>query len=502
MGTLGRSNVLEAPVVYIKGAPEIVLEQSTHILTEAGVIPLDDEGRLNIEDHLRGFQRRGMRTLAFSYKPVIHENGLKVEQLAQEMIWLGYIAIADPIRPEVPTAVQACRDAESASKSSPATIRDGQGNRPPDRSVGFGDDENPNAHMTGREFAALEGEALSNAVRSLKVLSRARPMDKTRLVTTLQGNGEVVADTGDGTTTPRRSTTPTSAWRWGRVPTSPRGQRHRFTGRLVPRIVNAVNVGRSLYQNIQRFILFQLTINVAALGIALRAVHRRRVPLTVIQMLWVNLIMDTFASLALATEPARWDVMKRPPRKSTDFIITPDMARRILGFGLTFIVVLVGFLLAIGGDAHATQYELSLFYATFILLQFWNLFNARVLGLDMSAFKNLGENRLFLIIAAAIAIARSSSSSLAAIFSHRAALAARLVAVFALTSRCCCCPNSCATPQPARPQRRVSRVSGSRCRVPGSRRESAPRHLAFREYLSCTKIARGRISVRPVSDTS
>jgi len=111
MGTLGRSNVLEAPVVYIKGAPEIVLEQSTHILTEAGVIPLDDEGRLNIEDHLRGFQRRGMRTLAFSYKPVIHENGLKVEQLAQEMIWLGYIAIADPIRPEVPTAVQACRDA-------------------------------------------------------------------------------------------------------------------------------------------------------------------------------------------------------------------------------------------------------------------------------------------------------------------------------------------------------------------------------------------------------
>jgi len=118
------------------------------------------------------------------------------------------------------------------------------------------DDENPNAHMTGREFAALEGEALSNAVRSRKCSPAPARMDKTRLVTTLQGNGEVVAVTGDGTTTPRRSTTPTSAWRWGRVPTSPRGQRHRFTGRLVPRIVNAVMWGRSLYQNIQRFFLF------------------------------------------------------------------------------------------------------------------------------------------------------------------------------------------------------------------------------------------------------
>ncbi len=163
--------------------------------------------------------------------------------------------------------------------------------------------------------------------------------------------------------------------------------------------------GRSLYQNIQRFILFQLTINVAALGIALLGPFIGvEFPLTVIQMLWVNLIMDTFASLALATEPARWDVMKRKPRKSTDFIISPEMTRRILSFGITFIVILVAFLFAIQADGDVTDYELSLFYATFIMLQFWNLFNARILGLDMSAFKGIGENKQFIGIAAAIFI--------------------------------------------------------------------------------------------------
>jgi Ca2+-transporting ATPase len=169
-------------------------------------------------------------------------------------------------------------------------------------------------------------------------------------------------------------------------------------------IVNAVMWGRSLYQNIQRFILFQLTINVAALGISLLGPFIGvEFPLTVIQMLWVNLIMDTFASLALATEPARWDVMKRPPRKPTDFIISPDMARRILGLGLTFVVVLLGFLLIMGRDG-LTAHELTLFYATFIMLQFWNLFNARVLGLNLPTFKGMSENRLFGIIAAAILV--------------------------------------------------------------------------------------------------
>ncbi len=407
MGTLGRSPVIETPLVFVKGAPEIVLEQCTQIRTEEGVIALDEEARLNIEDHIRGYQRRGMRALGFSYKPVSTENELTVEELHEDMIWLGYVAIADPIRPEVPTAIQACREAGIAVKV--VTGDNAETAKEIARQIGLwdlADDETPNAHMTGREFAALEGDALKEAVRNLKILSRAKPMDKTRLVTTLQANGEVVAVTGDGTNdAPALNYANVGLAMGSGTDIAKEASDIVLLDDSFRSIVNAVMWGRSLYQNIQRFILFQLTINVAALGIALLGPFIGvEFPLTVIQMLWVNLIMDTFASLALATEPARWDVMKRPPRKASDFIISRDMAQRILGYGVTFIVVLLSFLLIIGGDAKATPYELSLFYATFIMLQFWNLFNARVLGLDISAFNGIGENRLFMGIAAAIVI--------------------------------------------------------------------------------------------------
>ena len=407
MGTLGCSNVTGLPVVYLKGAPEIILEQSAWILTEQGVVSLDNEQRVEIEDHLRGYQRRGMRTLAFSYKSASAENEASIEELAENMIWLGYVAIADPIRPEVPTAIQACRDAGIAVKivtgDNPETAKEIA------RQIGLWeleDDEVPNAHMTGVEFAQLEGEELANAVRSLKVLSRARPMDKTRLVTTLQANGEVVAVTGDGTNdAPALNYANVGLAMGSGTDIAKEASDIVLLDNSFRSIVNAVMWGRSLYQNIQRFILFQLTINVAALGIALLGPFIGvEFPLTVIQMLWVNLIMDTFASLALATEPARWDVMKRPPRKSSDFIITPDMSQRIIGLGVAFIAVLVAFLLIIESDGQVTPHELSLFYATFILLQFWNLFNARVLGLDISAFKGIGENKAFVAIAAAIIV--------------------------------------------------------------------------------------------------
>ncbi|MEP7290723.1 MAG: calcium-translocating P-type ATPase, PMCA-type [Chloroflexota bacterium] len=407
MGTLGRSEVLKSPVVYIKGAPEIVLAQAGRIQTENGVETLDDERRVEIEDHLRGYQRRGMRTLAFSYKTVDDENTLTVEELAEDMIWLGYVAIADPIRPEVPTAIQACRAAGIAVKI--VTGDNSETAKEIARQIGLWeleDDETPNAHMTGQEFSQLEGEALRAAVKNLKVLARARPMDKTRLVTTLQSVGEVVAVTGDGTNdAPALNYANVGLAMGSGTDIAKEASDIVLLDDSFRSIVNAVMWGRSLYQNIQRFILFQLTINVAALGIALLGPFIGvEFPLTVIQMLWVNLIMDTFASLALATEPARWDVMRRKPRKSTDFIISREMAQRIAGFGATFIVLLVGFLLVIAGDGIVTEHELSLFYATFILLQFWNLFNARVLGLDISAFKGLSENRAFPAIAAAILI--------------------------------------------------------------------------------------------------
>lgn len=407
MGTLGQSEATQAPVVYIKGAPEIVLEQCTSILTENGIELLDDDRRVEIEDHLRGYQRRGMRTLAFSYKLVTHENILTVEELADHMIWLGYVAIADPIRPEVPTAIQACRDAGIKVKI--VTGDNSETAKEIARQIGLWqleDDDDPQAHMTGQEFNQLEGEALNEAIKHLKVLSRARPMDKTRLVTTLQANGEVVAVTGDGTNdAPALNYANVGLAMGSGTDIAKEASDIVLLDDSFRSIVNAVMWGRSLYQNIQRFILFQLTINVSALGIALLGPFIGvEFPLTVIQMLWVNLIMDTFASLALATEPARWDVMRRKPRQPSDFIITRDMGRRIIGLGGAVIVLLVGFLLVINRDGSVTEHELSLFYATFIMLQFWNLFNARVLGLDISAFRGLGENKLFPAIAVAILI--------------------------------------------------------------------------------------------------
>lgn len=405
MGTLGRSSVNNEQLVYIKGAPEVVLGQCTRILTTDGIEVLDDERRVDIEDHLRGYQRRGMRTLAFSYKPVSEGNTLTIEELAEEMVWLGYVAIADPIRPEVPAAVQACREAGIRVKM--ITGDNSETAKEIARQIGLWeleDDDNPLTHMTGAEFQELEGEALTNAVRNIKVLSRARPMDKTRMVTTLQSLGEVVAVTGDGTNdAPALNYANVGLAMGSGTDIAKEASDIVLLDDSFRSIVNAVMWGRSLYQNIQRFILFQLTINVAALGIALLGPFIGvEFPLTVIQMLWINLIMDSFASLALATEPARWDVMRRKPRRSSDFIITRDMGQRILGFGVTFIVVLVIFLLAINRDGNVTEHELSVFYASFIMLQFWNLFNARVLGLDISAFKGLGENRAFPAIAAAI----------------------------------------------------------------------------------------------------
>ena len=407
MGTLGISSALRQLVLHVKGAPEIVLDQCSSILTEGGELkPLADY-RAEIEEQLHSFQKRGMRTLAFAYKVVDNEDDDNVEHLANDMIWLGYVAIADPIRPEVPAAVQAAR--EAGIKVKIVTGDNAETAKEIARQIGLwdpDDDEKPEKHLSGREFEALSDEEAREAAFKLKILSRARPLDKMRLVTSLQASGQVVAVTGDGTNdAPALNYANVGLAMGSGTDIAKEASDIVLLDDSFRSIVNAVMWGRSLYQNIQRFILFQLTINVAALGIALLGPFIGvQFPLTVIQMLWVNLIMDTFASLALATEPAHWEVMRRKPRKSSDFIITPGMARRILGLGATFIVALVGFLLFIQNDGVVTDYELSVFYATFIMLQFWNLFNARVLGRDVSAFSGILENRAFLYIAIAILI--------------------------------------------------------------------------------------------------
>ena len=406
MGTLGVSSALDDLILHVKGAPEIVMEQCSTVLTPYGLQPIESF-RAEIEENLHAYQRRGMRTLAFAYKPIFNEDDLNIENLVTDMIWLGYVAIADPIRPEVPAAVQACRDAGIMVKI--VTGDNAETAKEIARQISLWDpedDENEGAHLSGREFEAMSDEEVREAVLKMKVLSRARPMDKMRLVTALQASGQVVAVTGDGTNdAPALNYANVGLAMGSGTDIAKEASDIVLLDDSFRSIVNAVMWGRSLYQNIQRFILFQLTINVAALGIALLGPFIGvEFPLTVIQMLWINLIMDTFASLALATEPAHWEVMRRKPRKPTDFIITAGMGRRILGLGVTFIVLLVGFLFLIQNDGVVTDYELSAFYATFIMLQFWNLFNARVLGRNVSAFKGILENKAFLYIAIAILI--------------------------------------------------------------------------------------------------
>ena len=259
-------------------------------------------------------------------------------------------------------------------------------------------------YLTGQQFSQLDDEEAKIAAKELKVLSRARPLDKLRLVKLLQANDEVVAVTGDGTND-------AAALKQAQVGLA------MGSGTAIAKeasdiillddsfgsIINAVIWGRSLYENIQRFVLFQLTINVAALGIVfLGPFIGVTIPLTIIQMLWVNLIMDTFAALALATEPPNPEVMARTPRNPEAFIITPIMLRQIAIAGLSFLFILTGFLLYLNRNGEATTYELTLFFTTFVMLQFWNMFNARCLGSNRSAFTGLINNRGFMAIATII----------------------------------------------------------------------------------------------------
>jgi P-type Ca2+ transporter type 2C len=405
MATLGYSPMLGADVIHIKGAPEILLEYCSHILTDAGELPLT---RLEpMLAALKACQERGMRTLGLAYEKL--PNNLMqpdLDNLRHHLTWLGFFAIADPLRAEVPQAIQTCLragiDVKVVTGDCAETALEIS------RQIGLWQDNetNPYAHMTGKAFRQLSDEAARAAVKSLKVLSRAIPLDKLRLVQLLQENGEVVGVTGDGTND-------AAALKQARVGLA------MGSGTAIAKeasdiillddsfqsIVNAIIWGRSLYKNIQRFILFQLTINVAALGIAfLGPFIGVGLPLTVTQMLWVNLIMDTFAALALATEPPHTDVIKESPRNPDAFIISPAMMKTILLSGLSFLVFLVGFLRYLLRDGQISPKELSVFFAVFVLLQFWNLFNARCLGLQQSAFTGLSQNKAFLAIAATIVV--------------------------------------------------------------------------------------------------
>ena len=402
MATLGNSLVTNNSILHVKGAPEILLERCNSILTTEGIQHLGD--KQSISEELKGYQARGMRTLGFAYREnVEYSEGAEIEKLATDMIWLGFAAIADPIRPDVPAAVATCQKASVMVKIVTGDILPTA--KEIAREIGLAKADDPEEYfLTGPEFGAMDDETAKTAAMKLKVIARSRPLDKLRLVKLLQQNNQVVAVTGDGTNDAPALNQAQVGLAMGKTGTSVAKEASDIIilDDSFNSIENAVMWGRSLYQNIQKFILFQLTINVAACLIALLGPFIGiNLPLTVVQLLWVNLIMDTFAALALATEPPSEKVMDNPPRDPEAFIITPAMAKSIFGVGILFLVFLVGFLLYIERDG-VSAYELSLFFSTFVMLQFWNMFNAKCFGLNNSAFSSFTGNISFLGIAAVI----------------------------------------------------------------------------------------------------
>ena len=382
MATLVDSPVRQKRILYIKGAPEIVMSKCN--------LPADTIARYN--EQLLAYQNKAMRTLGIAYREIAEGESSDCATLVNEggLTFQGIFAISDPIRPDVPDAVKKCQSAGIGVKivtgDTPGTATEIA------RQIGLWQPEDTERNrITGVEFAALSDEEALDRVLDLKVMSRARPMDKQRLVQLLQQKGAVVAVTGDGTNdAPALNHAQVGLSMGTGTSVAKEASDITLLDDSFHSIATAVMWGRSLYKNIQRFIVFQLTINVVALlSVLLGAFFGTELPLTVTQMLWVNLIMDTFAAMALASISPSMDVMNEKPRKRTDFIITPAMRNNILGVGLGFLVILMGLLayfktLPGGMDVH----HLTVFFTIFVMLQFWNLFNASVFGTNHSIFKD------------------------------------------------------------------------------------------------------------------
>lgn len=382
MATLVDSPIQKKRILYIKGAPEIVMSKCN--LEKAQIDKYNEQ--------LLAYQNKAMRTLGIAYKVVSENASDDCAELVGEggMTFLGIFAISDPIRPDVPNAVKKCQSAGIGIKivtgDTPGTATEIA------RQIGLWSPEDTERNrITGVEFAALSDEEALDRVLDLKVMSRARPMDKQRLVQLLQQKGAVVAVTGDGTNdAPALNHAQVGLSMGTGTSVAKEASDITLLDDSFNSIATAVMWGRSLYKNIQRFIVFQLTINVVALlSVLLGAFFGTELPLTVTQMLWVNLIMDTFAAMALASIAPSMDVMNEKPRRRTDFIITPAMRNNIFGVGLGFLAILMGLLVYFknlpgGMDTH----HLTVFFTIFVMLQFWNLFNASVFGTNHSIFKD------------------------------------------------------------------------------------------------------------------
>ena len=395
MATLVQSPLIGKKVLYVKGAPEIVLGKCKDVMLDGKRVDAV-EYRSTVEAQLLNYQNMAMRTLGFAFKIVDDAEASDCVSLVAEndLSFLGVVAISDPIRPDVPAAVAKCQSAGIGVKivtgDTPGTATEIA------RQIGLWKPEDTEKNrITGAAFAELTDEEALDRVMDLKIMSRARPTDKQRLVQLLQQKGAVVAVTGDGTNdAPALNHAQVGLSMGTGTSVAKEASDITLLDDSFNSIGTAVMWGRSLYKNIQRFIVFQLTINFVALFIVLLgSLVGTTLPLTVTQMLWVNLIMDTFAALALASIPPSESVMKEKPRKSTDFIITKSMRYYILGMGFAFLVLLMGMLFWFNSEEGGmTTYRLTVFFTFFVMLQFWNLFNARVFGTSDSAFKGISKS--------------------------------------------------------------------------------------------------------------
>lgn len=387
--------------IYVKGAPEIVLAMCDMGASE----------RADVAEKLASYQRAGMRVIALAC-------GQGADFATAGLRYQAIFAIEDPIRSDVPQAVEECLKAGIEVKvvtgdNSATAIEIA-------RQIGIWNDHNRNAedrhihelkkqneedrwHITGEAFAALSDDEAYELAPKLRVMSRARPADKQRLVQLLQRRGEVVAVTGDGTNdAPALNYAHVGLSLGSGTSVAKQASDITLLDDSFRSIASAVMWGRSLYKNIQRFLFFQLVINFSALMLVLAGSFvGTEVPLTVTQILWINLIMDTFAAMALASLPPSHEVMHDKPRQQNEFIITKAMRNAILWCGMLFFAVMFTFLLWCerhGPGSVIDVHELTLFFTTFVMLQFWNLFNAKCLGSHYSAFRYLMRDRGLLLV--------------------------------------------------------------------------------------------------------
>ena len=410
MATIVESVALKGKkVLYVKGAPEIVF----------GLCKETSVSKEDVEQQLTEYQNRAMRTLGFAYQVLNDGDKAIVDNniVADKLCFIGVAAIADPVRLDVPSAVKECVDAGISVKivtgDTPGTAKEIA------RQIGLWNDAKDTERniITGPEFAALSDEELQERILDLKIISRARPMDKKRLVETLQKKNQVVAVTGDGTNdAPALRAAHVGLSMGDGTSVAKEASDITIIDNSFSSIGKAVMWGRSLYQNIQRFLLFQLTVNVTACFLVLcGAFMGTESPLTVTQMLWINLIMDTFAAMALASLPPSESVMKDKPRDRKAFILNKPMLREIIGVGGFFFLMLLGMLyifqhaevnqltdllhLQLGAKGHVSTYELTLLFTTFVMTHFFYLFNARAFETGRSALHFKGCNGLLTIVA-------------------------------------------------------------------------------------------------------